>query len=254
MLNGTAPVLGEAPPGTLGALGSGREVASRNQKRTAYPSGWYGFWERAQHSFGRWLQRGLRGSFLLPFALMLPACATISEEDNLLFRNMYDLARSRPSRPDEAPTPGKISSCQGPYTDELIHYMNVDECITAMLEHYLPVGITQRLSRTGKFADPENYRVGGGAGLDGEGDAMAKFTRFQQFTNAICPRFVPVPATIECVRPFRTSLRDLRGYMFRFSQPTGPCRQGVIRFSIDIPNAQDLRVKQVRFDSVQPCS
>jgi len=254
MLNGTAPVMKAAPPGTVGALGFGREVASRNQKRTAYPSCSSGFCKRAQHSFGRWLKRGCCGSFLVLFALMLPACATISEEDNLLFRNMYDLARSRPSRPDAAPTPGQISSCQGPYTDELIHYLNVDECITAMLEHYLPVGITQRLSRTGKFADPENYRVGGGAGLDGEGDAMAKFTRFQQFTNANCPRSIPVPGTIECVRPFRTSLRDLRGCMFCFSQPTGPCRQGVIRFSIDIPNAQDLRVKQVRFDSIQPCS
>jgi hypothetical protein len=280
MLNGTAPVLGEAPPGTLGALGSGREVASRNQKRTAYPSGWYGFWERAQHSFGRWLQRGLRGSFVVLMMLILPACATISEEDNVLFRNMHYLARSTWSSSVDAPTPENINRCfkapdspPGPVVPcrswhapekiercsqapdpEFIDYMNLSECAIAIMEHYLPTGITQRLSRTGQFADPENYRVGGSAGLDGEGDAMAKLTRFQQFTNANCPRFIPMPGTIECVRPFRTSLRDLRGCMFCFSQPTGPCRQGVIRFSIDIPNAQDLRVRQVRFDSVQPCS
>ena len=135
MLNGTAPVMKAASLGALRAVGSGREVASRNQKRTAYLSGKYDFFGSAQHSFGRWLKRCLRGSFLVLIVLMLPACVTISEEDNLLFRNMYDLARSRPSRPDEAPTPGKISRCQGPYTDELIHYLNVDECITAMLEY-----------------------------------------------------------------------------------------------------------------------
>jgi len=255
MLNGTAPVMKAAPPGTVGALDSGREVASRNQRRTAYPSCSSGFWKRAQHSFGRWLKRCLRGSFLVLIVLMLPACATISEEDDVLFRNLHDLARSTRSSSVDAPTPQSTSHCEATMVHDLIEYMNFSECAIATMEHYLPTGMTQELSRTGQFADPENYRVGGGGGrLYGGGDAMAKFTRFQQFTNAICPRFVPVPGTMECVRPFRTSLRDLRGCMFCFSQPTGPCRQGVIRFSIDIPNAQDFRVKQVRFDSVQPCS
>lgn len=255
MLNGTAPVMEAAPPGTVGALGSGCEVASRNQRRTANPSGKCGFFGSAQHSFGRWLKRGCCGSFLVLFALILPACATISEEDNVLFHNMHFLAWSTWTVSAVGSTLESVNRCSKAEDGELIDYMNFSECTIAIMERYLPAGMTQRLSRTGQFADPENYRVGGGGGrLDGEGDAMAKFTRFQQFTNAICPRFVPVPGTIECVRPFRTSLRDLRGYMFRLSQPTGPCRQGVIRFSIDIPNAQDLRVKQVRFDSIQPCS
>jgi len=247
MLNGTAPVMKAAPPGTVGALGSGREVASRNQRRTAYPSCSSGFWKRAQHSFGRWLKRGCRGSFLVLIVLMLPACATISEEDNILFQELQFLWWARPA---EVPISENIRECDPSWS---IGYMNFDPCAIARLEYSLPTIMTQRLSRTRQLAESENYRMWGG-GLDGGGDAMAKFTRFQQFTNAICPRFVPVPGTIECVRPFRTSLRDLRGCMFCFSQPTGPCRQGVIRFSIDIPNAQDFRVKQVRFDSIQPCS
>ena len=255
MLTAAASVMKAAPQGAARALGFGREVANRNQKRTAYPSCSSGFWKRAQHSFGRWVKRGLRGSFVVLMMLTLPACATISEEDNILFHNMHSLTKSTWSTSAVGSTLESINRCSKAEDGELIDYMNFSECTIAIMERYLPAGMTQRLSRTGQFADPENYRVGGGGGrLDGEGDAMAKFTRFQQFTNAICPRFVPVPATIECVRPFRTSLRDLRGYMFRFSQPTGPCRQGVIRFSIDIPNAQELRVKQVRFDSVQPCS
>ena len=255
MLTATAPVVKAAPQGALRALDSGREVASRNQRRTAYPSCSSGFWKRAQHSFGRWLKRGCRGSFLVLFALMLPACATISEEDNVIFQNMHFLAWSTWTVSAVGSTPENIDRCSKAEDGELIDYMNFSECTIAIMERYLPAGMTQRLSRTGQFADPENYRVGGvGGRLDGEGDAMAKFTRFQQFTNANCPRLVPVPGSIECVRPFRTSLRDLRGCMFCFSQPTGPCRQGVIRFSIDIPNAQDLRVKQVRFDSIQPCS
>jgi hypothetical protein len=255
MLTAAASVMKAAPQGAARALGFGREVANRNQKRTAYPSCSSGFWKRAQHSFGRWVKRGLRGSCVVLMMLILPACATISEEDNVLFRNLHDLARSTRSSSVDAPTPQSTSHCEATMVHDLIEYMNFSECATAIMEHYLPTGMTQRLSRTGQFADPENYRVGGGGGrLDGEGDAMAKLTRFQQFTNANCPRFVPAPGTIECVRPFRTSLRDLRGCMFCFSQPTGPCRQGVIRFSIGIPNAQDLRVKQVRFDSIQPCS
>ena len=255
MLNGTAPVMEAAPPGTVGALGFGREVASRNQRRAVYPRGKYDFFGCAQHSFGRWLKRGLSGIFVVLMMLILPACATLSEEDNVLFRNMHDLAWSTWTVSAVGSTPENIDRCFKAPDGESIDYMNFSECTFAIMEHYLPAGMTQRLSRTGQFADPKNYRAGGGGGrLDGEGDAMAKFMRFQQFTNANCPRFVPVPGTMECVRPFRTSLRDLRGCMFCFSQPTGPCRQGVIRFSIDIPNAQDLRVKQVRFDSVQPCS
>jgi hypothetical protein len=256
MLTGAAPVMKAAPQGLARALGLGRVAgASRNRKRTAIPSGKYDFFGCTQHSFGRWLKRGLRGNFVVLMMLILPACATISEEDNVLFRNLHDLARSTRSSSVDAPTPQSTSHCEATMVHDLIEFMNFSECAIAIMERYLPAGMTQGLSRTGQFADPENYRVGGGGGrLDGEGDAMAKLTRFQQFTNANCPRFIPVPGTIECVRPFRTSLRDLRGCMFCFSQPTGPCRQGVIRFSIDIPNAQELRVKQVRFDSVQPCS
>ena len=256
MLTAAAPVVKAAPQGAWRALGLGRVAgASRNQKRTAYPSGKYDFFGCTQHSFCRWLKRGLRGNFVVLMMLILPACATISEEDNVLFRNMHDLARSTRSSSVDAATPQSTRHCEATIVDDLIEYMNFSECGIAIMEHRLPTGMTQELSRTAQFADPENYRVGGGGGrLDGEGDAMAKFTRFQQFTNANCPRSIPVPGTIECVRPFRTSLRDLRGCMFCFSQPTGPCRQGVIRFSIDIPNAQDLRVKQVRFASVQPCS
>lgn len=255
MLTGAALLMNAAPQGALRVLGFGREVASRDQKRTEIPSGKYDFLGCAQHSFGRWLKRGLRGNFVVLMMLILPACATISEEDNVLFQELYFLVMGARSSSAAAPTPERIGRCSEAPDGEEIDYMNFSECTIAIMERYLPAGMTQRLSRTGQFADPENYRVGGGGGrLDGEGDAMAKFTRFQQFTNANCPRFVPVPGTIECVRPFRTALRDLRGYMFRLSQPTGPCRQGVIRFSIDIPNAQELRVKQVRFDSVQPCS
>jgi hypothetical protein len=249
-----------APQGALCALGFGREVASRNQKRTVYPSGWYGSWKRAQHSFGRWVKRGLRGSFVVLIVLILPACATISEEDDVLFKKMFFLATDKWGSSAAAPTPERIGRCSEAPDGEEIDYMNFSECTIAIMEHYLPARITQRLSRTGPWASPVWYGThdvrskGWGSELDGEGDAMAKFTRFQQFTNANCPRFVPLPGTIECVRPFRTALRDLRGYMFRLSQPTGPCRQGVIRFSIDIPNAQELRVKQVRFDSVQSCS
>ncbi|MCA3364162.1 MAG: hypothetical protein INF79_00925 [Roseomonas sp.] len=255
MLTGAAPVMKAAPQGAVGALALGREVASRNQKRTVYPSGKYDFFGCTQLSFGRWLKRGLRGSCVVLMMLILPACASISEEDNVLFRNLHDLARSTRSSSVDAPTPQSTSHCEATMVHDLIEYMNFSECAIAIMEHYLPTGMTQELSRAGQFADPENYLVvAGGGRLDGEGDAMAKFTRFQQFTNANCPRSIPVPGTIECVRPFRTSLRDLRGCMFCFSQPTGPCRQGVIRFSIGIPNAQDLRVKQVRFDSIQPCS
>lgn len=253
MLTGAASVMKAAPQGAARALGFGREVANRNQKRTAYPSCSSGFWKRAQHSFGRWVKRGLRGSFVVLMMLILPACATISEEDNVLFQELYFLVMGARSSSAAAPTPERIGRCSKAPDEELIDYINFSECTIAIMEHYLPYGMTQRLSRTRQLAEPENYRMWGG-GLDGEGDAMAKFTRFQQFTNAICPRLDPVPGTIECVRPFRTSLRDLRGYMFRLSQRTGPCRQGMIRFSIDIPNAQDLRVRQVRFDSVQPCS
>ncbi|MCA3396032.1 MAG: hypothetical protein INF85_10360 [Roseomonas sp.] len=248
MLTGTAPVMKVAPQGAVGALPLGREVASRNQKRTAIPSGKYDFFGCTQHSFGRWLKRRLHGSFLALMMLILPACATISEEDNLLFQELQFLWWARPIGP---PILENIRECDPSW---YIGYMNFDPCAIARLEYSLPTLMTQRLSRTGHWAEPENYLMNNARRLDGEGDAMAKFTRFQQFTNANCPRFIPVPGAIECVRPFRTSLRDLRGYMFRLSQPTGPCRQGVIRFSIDIPNAQDLRVKQVRFDSVQPCS
>ncbi|MFM7417269.1 MAG: hypothetical protein ACKO51_16080, partial [Alphaproteobacteria bacterium] len=213
-----------------------------------------------QHSFGRWLKRGLRGKFMVLMMLMLPACAIITEEDDLLFLKMFSLSTSEPRSSAAAPTPERIDRCSEGHGREETDYMNFSECTIAIMEHYLPSKITQRLSRTGPWSNPVWYGTydvrgkGWGSELDGEGDAMAKFTRFQQFTNANCPRFIPMPVTIECVRPFRTSLRDLRGYMFRFSQPTGPCRQGMIRFSIDIPNAQELRVKQVRFDSVQPCS
>lgn len=254
MLTGAAPVMKAATLGALCALGLGRVAgASRNQKRTAYPSGKYDFFGCTQHSFCRWLKRGLRGSFVVLMMLILPACATISEEDNVLFQELYFLVMGARSSSAAAPTPERIGRCSKAPDEELIDYINFSECTIAIMEHYLPYGMTQRLSRTRQLAEPENYRMWGG-GLDGEGDAMAKFTRFQQFTNAICPRLDPVPGTIECVRPFRTSLRDLRGYMFRLSQPKGPCRQGVIRFSIDKPNAQDFRVKQVRFDSIQPCS
>jgi hypothetical protein len=78
MLNGTAPVMKAASLGALRALGSGREVANRNQKRTAYPSGKYDFFGSAQHSFGQWVRRGLRGSFVVLMMLIMPACATIS--------------------------------------------------------------------------------------------------------------------------------------------------------------------------------
>jgi hypothetical protein len=260
MLTGAAPVMKAAPQGALCALGFGREVASRNQRRSAYPSGKYDFFGSAQHSFGRWVKRGLRGSFVVLMMLILPACATISEEDDVLFKKIYFLATDKSGSSAVAPTPERIGRCSKAEDGEEIDYMNFSECTIAIMEHYLPAGITQRLSRTGPWANPVWYGTydvrskGWGSELDGEGDAMAKFTRFQQFANANCPRSIPVPGSIECVRPFRTSLRDLRGYMFRLSQPTGPCRQGVIRFSIDIPNAQDLRVKQVRFDSVQPCS
>ncbi|MCA3281205.1 MAG: hypothetical protein ING10_18230 [Roseomonas sp.] len=253
MLNGTAPVMKAAPQGAVPALGSGREVASRNQERTAYPSGKYDFFGSAQHSFGRWLKRGLRGNFVVLMMLILPACATISEEDNVLFQEMYHLVWSTPFSSTAPLVPERIRRCSNALDDKKNDYINFSECSITTFELYLPYAMTQRLSRTRQLAEPENYRMWGG-GLDGGGDAMAKFTRFQQLTNAICPRFVPVPGSIECVRPFRTSLRDLRGCMFCFSQPTGPCRQGMIRFSIDIPNAQDLHVKQVRFDSIQPCS
>jgi hypothetical protein len=43
MLTGTAPVMKAAPQGAARVLGLGREVASRNQKRTAYPSCSSGF-------------------------------------------------------------------------------------------------------------------------------------------------------------------------------------------------------------------
>ncbi len=261
MLTGAAPVMKAAPRGAVVALGLGRVAgASRNQRRTAYPSGKYDFFGSAQHSFGRWVKRGLRGSFVVLMMLILPACATISEEDNVLFQELYFLVMGARSSSAAAPTPERIGRCSKAPDGEEIDYMNFSECTIAIMELYLPARITQRLSRTGPWASPVWYGThdvrskGWGSELDGEGDAMAKFTRFQQFTNGNCPRFVPLPGTIECVRPFRTALRDLRGYMFRLSQPTGPCRQGVIRFSIDIPNAQELRVKQVRFDSVQPCS
>ena len=256
MLTGAAPVMKAAPQGAARALGFGREVvASRNQKRTAYPSGKYDFFGCTQHSFGRRLKRGLRANFVVLMMLILPACATISDEDNFLFEEMYFLATSTWTVSAVGSTPESIDRCFKSPTEQLIDYMNFSECTIAIMERYLPAGMTQRLFRTGQFADPKNSRIGGGGGgMDGEGDAMAKLTRFHQFTNANCPRFIPVPGAIECVRPFRTSLRDLRGYIFRFSQRTGPCRQGMIRFSIDIPNAQDLRVRQVRFDSIQPCS
>ena len=62
MLTGAAPVMKSAPQGAARALGLGRVAgASRNQKRTAIPNGKYDFFGCTQHSFGRWLKRGLRG-------------------------------------------------------------------------------------------------------------------------------------------------------------------------------------------------
>jgi len=79
MLMGSAPVMRAAPLGACDGLGFGREVvASRNQKRTAIPSGKYDFFGSAQHSFGRWVKRCLRGNFVVLMMLILPACATIS--------------------------------------------------------------------------------------------------------------------------------------------------------------------------------
>ena len=164
MLTAAAPVMIVAPQGALRALGSGREVASRNQRRTAYPSGKYDFFGSAQHSFGRWVKRGLRASFVVLMMLILPACATISEEDDVLFQNMHFLAWSTWTVSAVGSTPENIDRCFKAPDGESIDYMNFSECTIAIMEHYLPTGITQRLSRTGQFADPENYRVGGGGG------------------------------------------------------------------------------------------
>ena len=163
MLTGAAPVMKLGPQGDAWrAVVSGREVASRNQRRTAYPSGKYDFFGSAQHSFGRWVKRGLRGSFVVLIVLILPACATISEEDNVIFRNMHDLAWSTWTVSAVGSTPENINHCFKAPDGESIDYMNFSECTIAILEHYLPAGMTQRLSRTGQFADPKNYRVGGG--------------------------------------------------------------------------------------------
>ena len=90
MLTAAAPVMKAAPLGAARALGLGRvAVASRNQKRTAIPSGKYDFFVCTQHSFGRWLKRCLRGSSLVLMMLILPACATLSEEDDVLFKKMF---------------------------------------------------------------------------------------------------------------------------------------------------------------------
>jgi len=90
MLTGAAPVMTAAPQGAARALGLGRVAgASRNQKRTAIPNGKYDFFGCTQHSFGRWLKRGLRGNFVVLIMLILPACATISEEDDVLFKKMF---------------------------------------------------------------------------------------------------------------------------------------------------------------------
>jgi hypothetical protein len=72
MLTAAAPVVKAAPQGAWRALGLGRVAgASRNQKRTAYPSGKYDFFGCTQHSFCRWLKRGLRGNFVVLMMLIL---------------------------------------------------------------------------------------------------------------------------------------------------------------------------------------
>ena len=134
MLTGAAPVMKAAPQGALCALGFGREVASRNQKRTVYPSGWYGSWKRAQHSFGRWVKRGLRGSFVVLIVLILPACATISEEDDVLFKKMFFLATDKWGSSAAAPTPERIGRCSEAPDGEEIDYMNFSECTIAIME------------------------------------------------------------------------------------------------------------------------
>ncbi|MFM7609854.1 MAG: hypothetical protein ACKO9A_13440, partial [Alphaproteobacteria bacterium] len=193
MLMGSAPVMKAAPQGACDGTGFGCEVASRNQKRRAIPIGEYDFFGCTQHSFGRWLKRGLRGKFMVLMMLILPACAIITEEDDLLFRKMFLLSTDAPRSSAAAPTPERIDRCSEGHGREETDYMNFSECTIAIMEHYLPSKITQRLSRTGPWANPVWYGTydvrgkGWGSELDGEGDAMAKFTRFQQFTNANCP-------------------------------------------------------------------
>lgn len=133
MLTGAASVMKAAPQGAARALGFGREVANRNQKRTAYPSCSSGFWKRAQHSFGRWVKRGLRGSFVVLMMLILPACATISEEDNVLFQELYFLVMGARSSSAAAPTPERIGRCSKAPDEELIDYINFSECTIAIM-------------------------------------------------------------------------------------------------------------------------
>lgn len=254
MRHGTATALKDALRGARHGMAMGGAFVLRFVKIVLPPIGYLDLRGRAMRTESGMWRRGIRISTIMSLLCLFTACASTSTEDDLFFVSM--VAMSQASDRERLSDP-RIRDCPDPDFSEQgrMQYINLGSCVTDRIEIFAPHVMNQRLMR-GDLWTALGFPQRDVDGLDGAGDAAAKLTRIQNFSKSTCQRFIVVPGTIDCVRSFRTRLDYPLQYagLSIFGHPRGPCRQGRIRFTIEIPNQFELRVKEIRFESVQPCS